>query len=265
VKTLAIIGANGFVGSAFARQGTTAGFEVAGITRENYASFVGQSFDVVVDAAGNSKKYLADADPKRDFRLSVEHRLNTLMDFRAGTHLHVSSVDVYDDLTSPETTREDRSIDGSRTSRYGFHKLLAEELVRHYAGDWLIVRLAGMVGPGLRKNPVFDIINGLPLRIHPDSQYQFMDTDSVARCALSLLRLKSRGDVFNICGRGLATPRDVADLAHRKLDTSQIVPGTLPRVVNIDLSKTSALATLPTTREALAGFIRENALIDGSR
>lgn len=257
MKTLAVIGANGFVGSAFVRQGGAAGFEVASITRENYASFVGHSFDVVVDAAANSKKYLADADPKEDFRLSVEHRLNTLMDFRAGTHLHVSSVDVYDDLTTPETTREDRSIDVSKTSRYGFHKLLAEEMVRHYASDWLIVRLAGMVGPGLRKNPVFDILNGLPLRIHPDSQYQFMVTDEAARISLALLERGSRKEVVNVCGKGLISPKTVAQMAQLPLNLGALPDVATPRVVEASLAHLEGLGWGCETIRAIETFIKK--------
>lgn len=257
MKTLAVIGANGFVGSAFVRQGMAAGFEVTSITRENCTSFVGQSFEVVVDAAANSKKYLADANPKEDFQLSVEHRLNTLMDFRAATHLHVSSVDVYDDLTSPETTREDSPVDVSRTSRYGFHKLLAEELVRHYASDWLIVRLAGMVGPGLRKNPVYDILHGLPVRIHPDSRYQFMATDDVARVALLLLDHGKRGEVFNVCGQALVSPNEIASFAGLPLKTSPEAETLPARVVDINVAKTSLLTPLPNTKSTVLRFLDE--------
>jgi nucleoside-diphosphate-sugar epimerase len=255
VTTLAVIGANGFVGSAFVRQGTAAGFEVTSVTRKNYASVVGQSFDVVVDAAANSRKYLADAEAKEDFRLSVEHRLNTLMDFQAGTHLHVSSVDVYDDLTSPETTKEDRSIDVSRTSRYGFHKLLAEELVRHYASDWLIVRLAGMLGPGLKKNPVFDILHGLPMRIHPDSRYQFMLTDDAARIALLLLEQPVRREIYNVCGKGLISPQEIANLCGLPIEVMPERVPLAPRLVDVNLTKVSSLTRLPETSSALIQFL----------
>ena len=43
-----------------------------------------------------------------------------------------------------------------------------------------VLRLAGMVGPGLRKNPVYDILQGEPLRIHPESQYQFLHAEDAA-------------------------------------------------------------------------------------
>lgn len=247
VKSLAVIGASGFVGSAFVREAATA-FEVTPVTRESYAALRGTAFDVVIDAAANSRKYLADEDPLMDFRLSVEHRLNTLLDFPARVHVHVSSVDVYEDLTSPETTREDRVIDPARTSRYGFHKLLAEELVRHYAKEWLIVRLAGMVGPGLRKNPVFDILRGLPLRIHPDSRYQYMATDEAAAICLSLLKAGERGRVFNVCGDGLISPREIADLSGRTMNLAELKADAVPRVVEAD---TESLRSRGLARESV--------------
>ena len=255
MKTLAVIGANGFVGSALVRQGIAAGFSVTPITRENYDALKGEQFDTLVDAAGNSRKYLADQEPREDFRQSVEHRVQTLLDFRAEVHLHVSSVDVYEDLTSPETTREDRIIDVSRPSRYGFHKLLAEEIVRHYANDWLIVRLAGMVGPGLRKNPVYDILHELPLRIHPESRYQFMATDDAAQIALSLLKHGARRETYNVCGSGLVSPAEIATLAGRRLDLSEVDPAWVPRIVSASVAKIETLGYGKATQEAINRFV----------
>src|SRR5262249_25120759 len=142
---------------------------------------------VVIESACNSKKFLAEERPFAEFDHSVTHRLRTLRDFPARLHVHISSVDVYDDLSSPATTGESAAAGPENPSHYGFHKFLAEELVRHHAATWLIARLAGMVGPGLRKNPVFDLSRGQPLRIHPDSQYQFMHTDDVAACIWTLV------------------------------------------------------------------------------
>ncbi len=255
MRSLAVIGASGFVGSAFVRQGQAAGYAVTPITRENYASVAGQSFEVVVDAAANSRKYLAEEHPLEDFRLSVEHRLRTLLDFRADLHLHVSSVDVYEDLASPETTREDRVIDVARTSRYGFHKLLAEEMVRHRAKKWLTVRLAGMVGPGLKKNPVYDILHDLPLRIHPDSRYQFMATDDAARISLALLEAGARNEAFNVCGRGLITPREIAALCHRVPRLEELGRAAFPRVVDTSIAKIEARCELTETLGTVRRFL----------
>ena len=129
--------------------------------------------------------------------------------------------------------------------------------MRHYAEEWLVVRLAGMVGPGLRKNPVYDILHDLPLRIHPDSRYQFMATDDAARASLALLSGGSRRETYNVCGDGLVSPRDIAAMAGRSLNLSTAGPTMEPRVVNINLAKTSGLVPLSATEPTLRSFVEK--------
>jgi nucleoside-diphosphate-sugar epimerase len=257
-----VIGSSGFVGSAFCRLlATRPGVELVAIQRSNYVQHRGQSSDLVIEAAGNSKKFLADQDPVAEFDASVTHRLRTLRDFPAAMHLHLSSVDVYSDLTSPDTTREDSPIDLSTTSRYGLHKLLAEQLVRGYAQRWLILRLAGMVGPNLRKNPVYDLLKGQPLRIHPDSQYQFLHTDDVATAAWQLIERGCSGQILNLAGDGLISPREIAALANREMNLSLLPPDARPRIVNASVEKVRQLIPLPTTRASVERFLRESGAI----
>jgi nucleoside-diphosphate-sugar epimerase len=250
-----VIGANGFVGSAFVRLlQQRRDVELICITRENFETAPVCHSEVVIEAACNSKKFLSDRDPLGEFELSVTHRLKSLLRFPADVQVHVSSVDVYGDLTSPATTREDTPPDFKGVSRYGLHKLLAEQLVRHNAPQWLILRLAGMVGPGLRKNPVYDILNGQPLRIHPDSRYQYMNTDAAAATAWKLVEQQVRGEIFNICGYGVMSMREIATLAGRKLDLSAVPADAVPRVVEADNEKVRRLFPIPETRQALESF-----------
>jgi nucleoside-diphosphate-sugar epimerase len=251
-----IIGANGFVGSAFARLlKNQPGVKLTGVTRESYVEWRGLESDVLIDAAGNSRKFFADQSPAAEFEASVTHRLRTLLDFPARIHLHLSSVDVYNDLTSPDTTREDAPVDISRSSRYGAHKLLAEQLVRHYASRWLIVRFAGMVGPGLRKNPVYDILRGEPLRIHPESRYQFLHTDDAAQIAWGLAQSGATGEVFNVCGDGLISPREISLLAGRPLNLTLLAAGDQPRIANVSVEKIKGRTSLPATRQTIEAYV----------
>jgi len=259
VSTLCVtvIGAEGFVGSAFVRRLRAAhGVELREVTRRNYAEFAGKESDLVVDAACNSKKYLSERDPLQDFEQSVAHRLRTLLDFPARFQLHVSSVDVYSQLDSSEATAEAVPVDPGRTSRYGVNKLLAEMLVERYADRWLILRLAGMVGSGLRKNPVYDILHGTPIYIHPDSQYQFMNSDDVARIALALAEKGIGGEIFNVCGDGLISPREIARLAGHELVLSSESRSSQPRIVNINIDKIRRLMAIPQTQASVASFVR---------
>jgi nucleoside-diphosphate-sugar epimerase len=256
VITVAVIGAEGFVGSAFAEHlATHPGVSLRKITRQNYAAESGQPSDVVVDCSANSRKYLAEERPVEDFDLSVTQRLRTLHAFPARQHLHVSSVDVYGHLESEQTTREDSPMDAESASHYGFHKLLAESLVRHYAARWLIVRLAGMVGPGLRKNPVYDVLEGSPQRIHPDSLYQFLDTRDVAKLCWSLVENGSEG-IFNVCGEGVVSPREIARMADRRLDLSFLPGDAVPRVVRANIDKLRGRLPIPKTMDTVAAFVQ---------
>lgn len=252
-----VIGAKGFVGSAFVRLlQSRPNVELVCVTRENFDSLPTAPGDIVIEAACNPKKFLATENPLADFEASVTHRLKTLLRFPADLQAHISSVDVYGDLTSPATTSEDSPIDLAATSRYGLHKLLAEELVRHYAPHWLILRLAGMVGPELRKNPVFDILNSQPLRIHPDSRYQYMLTDEVARIVWKLIERGAVGEIFNICGNGTITMREIATLAGRKLNLSALPRDATPRIVEASNEKIRRLFPIPKTADVVWGFVR---------
>ena len=255
MRRVVVIGAQGFVGSAFVRHLKERPLELIEVTRQNYAERAGIRADVVIQAACNSRKYLADNDPVAEFDLSVTHCLRGLKDFPAALHVHISSVDVYAELAHPSGNTEESPVDVTRSSHYGLHKLLAEELVRHYADRWLIMRLAGMVGPGLRKNPVFDVLNNQPLRIHPDSQYQFAATDIVAERVWRLVEAGEVNQVFNVCGRGLVSPRQIAELAGRKLDLSALEAGAQPRIVDINIHKVSRRFEMPPTLEAVREFI----------
>jgi nucleoside-diphosphate-sugar epimerase len=253
-----LIGANGFVGTGLRLfLAAQPGVELTPVTRENYAALKGRAGDITIDVAGNSKKFLSDQQPLLDLDLSVVHRLRTVQDFPAALHVHVSSVDVYDDLTSPKTTGEDSPINAAAASHYGLHKFLAEQIVQHYAADWLILRLAGMVGPGLKKNPVFDILNGQRLRIHPDSRYQFMHTAEVARILWDLVHSKLRKEIFNVCGDGLISPREISVLAGKALDLTLLPRDAAPRIVDVNIDKLKKFARVPHTAETVAKFVRE--------
>lgn len=259
MRRVAVVGANGFVGSAFGRLLERApDVTLVPITRESRAAYRGQSFDVVIDASGNARRFFAEEHPTEEFDASVYQHLRTLHELPAALQVHVSSVDVYADLRSPATTREDTAIDVGAQSHYGFHKLLAEQVARHYAKRWLVVRLAGMVGPGLRKNPVYDVLHGAPLRIHPDSQYQFMHTDAVARVVWDLVSRGIEQTTINVCGDGLVSPRQIAGWAGVTPDLSLLPADAAPRVVDADVEQLRAYGPVPSSARTIRAFVAEH-------
>jgi nucleoside-diphosphate-sugar epimerase len=253
-------GGKGFVGSAFTRLFEARGIAHESITRDSYAAAVGQSGTILINASANSRKYLADEDWHADFEASVASVARTLRDFTADLYVLISSVDVYNVLDDPAQNGEDAAVDPFRLSRYGFHKYLAEACVRRHAPRWLIVRLAGMVGPGMKKNPVFDVLHGRPLSIHPDSGYQFMSTDAVAEVVWRLIESGMSNRVVNVCGQGVISPRAISELAGKPLIVSPEAAASSPRVVHVNTSLAGRFAPLPDTAATIAEFVSARSL-----
>ncbi len=241
------------VGSGFARYCERTGKPFKVIHRENYAVHVGQSCNLLVNANGNSSKILSRRDPKQDFEASVSSVRASLADFRYKRYVHVSSCDVYPDCSSPESTKEELSLNPSEQTPYGFHKLLAEQCVQHVADDWLILRCGGFVGPGLKKNAIYDILQGGPLFLDADSELQFLHTDRAAEIVFRLIDLGIRREIFNLCGKGLVKLKDVIELT----GTPVFVNPQSPKVrYEVGMDKLLALVDVPPTLEAVFEFVR---------
>ncbi len=250
-----VLGARGFVGSAVAAEAVRRGWELRPVDVDNYDAVVGASCDLLVNANGNSRKYLAAQDPNLEFDLSVRSVRRSLADFRAGLYVHLSTIDVYPDPSSPATTDEAMPIEPTRLSPYGFHKWLAERIVEHDAPRWLILRMGGFVGPRLWKNSIHDLLAGAPLRVHPDSEYQYLDTRELARIVFDLVERGIEGTVLNVCGDGVVSLREVTGWLGLSVPSAWL---TLPRErYEASLARLAAIRPVPSTATAVRAFLEE--------
>ncbi|MFO0972717.1 MAG: NAD-dependent epimerase/dehydratase family protein [Phycisphaerae bacterium] len=248
-----VLGGRGFVGSAFVRALRAAGREHVILDRASYAAHAGQPCDLFINANGNSRKPLAASQPLVDFDASVRVVRQTLVDFPARAYLLLSSCDVYPDCSDPRAAVESTPLDPARQSPYGFHKHLAEQCVQHAANNWLVFRMGGLVGPGLWKNAIFDILKGGPLWLHPDSQLQFMSTDWAATTMLALADRGLSGQTFNLAGAGVIALRDaLAAVPH----AVTLAPDA-PRVrYEVSVDRLRAHLPVPDSRATVLDFIR---------
>lgn len=249
-----ILGGAGFVGSAYARALARAGRPHVVLTRDNYADYVGQRCDVFINANGNSKKFLAQRAPLEDFDASVRSVRQSLVDFRCGTYVFLSSCDVYPDCSTPATTREDQPLNVAAQSPYGFHKYLAEQCVQHAAPRWLVFRQGGFVGPGLWKNAIHDILQGGPLWLDPASELQFLHTDAAAALVLELIDRGLEGQVVNLCGQGTVALAEVCALVGRHVE---VKPGSPCARYEVNVERLARLIDVPPTRPAVLQFVQE--------
>jgi nucleoside-diphosphate-sugar epimerase len=250
-----VLGGKGFVGSAFVRRCRAEGISCLVADLDNYENLRGENCGLLVNADGNSKKYLAREKPRDDFRLSVESVLASLRDFRYRRYVYISSVDVYPRHSRPEESREEAAGEGIPASHYGLHKYLGELLVRHYASRWLIIRMGGVLGEGLKKNPVYDLIHGRPLRVDERSRYQYLLTDQVAEIVLRLAREEREGEIFNLCGKGTVSLKDIRSWLKKPL---RYAGEDIPRErYEISTEKIEEILTLPRSRDVARKFVEE--------
>ena len=212
---IGIIGGNGFVGSAFVLYSKKNNFNFEVIEKDTYPRFVGQKFDLIINANGNSKKYLADQNPVLELKETVNSVQNSLLDFDCPFYVLCSTVDVYNNFEDTNSNDENSIIHIESLSKYGLHKFLAERLVMNYAKEWLIFRFGGFVGPGLKKNSIYDILNEVPLRVHIKSSYQYLQTDFAAEAVFKIIDLDLKNEIFNICGKNLISLDEIFQLTNK--------------------------------------------------
>ena len=249
-----ILGGKGFIGSAFVRFCEKEEIDYDCIDLDNYEAFRGRDCDILINVAGNSKKYLSNERPVEDFRFSLEALLSSFFDFSFSKYIYLSSIDVYADHEDPAFNREDSAIDIGKISHYGFHKYLGEKIVEHYLSDWLIIRLGGVLGSGLKKNPVFDLIHDVPLRVDEKSEYQYLLTDYLAELVFGLIERDKWGEIFNICGEGTVSLKEISSWLNKTpRDHNENVSRERYKVNN---EKISRLFPMPDSREVARKFVK---------
>jgi len=246
-----ILGGNGFVGSAFVRYCKKNKIDYVNIEINNYNEYKNTKCDVFINVDGNSKKYLADREPLTDFDMNPRTVLKTIQEFSFKKYVLISTVDVYNDPSNTKKTYEHSIIKPDKLSNYGLSKYISELIVRKYCDNWLILRLGGMVGENMVKNPVFDILNDKPLFIHPESELQYINTDKVAEITLNLILMDIKNDVFNICGTGTIKIREIIDMVGKKYPDNDF------KKIHYDVNneKIRKYFKIPNTKETIKQFL----------
>ena len=147
----ALIGHSGFVGSTLLKQR-----EFENLYRStNIGEIARKSFDLVVCAGAPAQKWIANREPEVD-RQKIEGLITHLKTIQAATFVLISTVDVF---KTPVGVTEETEIETDGLHAYGTHRRMLEMFVENNFPNFLVVRLPGLVGPGLRKNVIFDLLN----------------------------------------------------------------------------------------------------------
>lgn len=161
MKSIALIGSNGFVGKSikkfFLNDKTNS---ITCVTRENYeeAKFE-KEYDIVINAAMPSKRFWAKKNPHQDFIETVEKTFKIVNDWKSSKFIQISSISARSQLNTT----------------YGRHKAAAEKLLDNKNN--LILRLGPMYGKCLNKGVLIDMINNAPVYVSKESLYCFAPVD----------------------------------------------------------------------------------------
>lgn len=185
----ALIGFTGFVGSTLLKQAHFS--ELYRST--NIHEIKNREFDVVVCAGAPAQKWIANRDPVDD-RKKINSLINHLRTVKCKTFILISTVDVFKE---PIGVDESTPVEESGLHAYGLHRRSLEKFVEQHFSNYLIARLPGLVGPGLRKNVIFDFLNNNNLHtIESRGIFQFypmvnlwFDIQKAREVGLSLVHL----------------------------------------------------------------------------
>lgn len=187
----ALVGYSGFVGSTLLRQRA---FDFK-YRSTNIDDIRGKQFGLVICAAAPAQKWIANANPAEDEQ-KIDALIDRLRTITCDQFVLISTVDVYEKAVNVD---ESDMPTPSEINAYGRNRLKLEKFVESHFPKHLVVRLPGLVGPGLRKNVIFDFLNSNRLEfIESRGVFQFYpmvnlwsDIKRALNANLSLLHLTS--------------------------------------------------------------------------
>jgi len=167
---------------------------------EQVKKLFGNVYDVVFHLAGQPAVWYANKHPYEDFQMNVLTTMNLLEAAKDKdiTFVYSSSCAVYKDEVSDEKSEV------VLENFYAKSKFFCEEMVREYSKRFAvkgsIARISFIYGPGMERNVIFDVMEGLnkgkiDLFISADSTIDFIHVDDVAS---GLIAVTKKEGLYNI-------------------------------------------------------------------
>lgn len=197
----ALVGYTGFVGGNLLRQ---THFDDT-YNSKNIQTISGKQYRQLVCCALPAAKWIANREPDADLA-NVQNLIACLNTVRADRVVLISTVDVY---PQPVGVDESTEIAADNHHAYGRHRFDFECALRRIFERVTVVRLPALFGNGLKKNALYDLINGNDIhKIHCESIYQFFNLQHLWRDVQ--ICLDADIEVVNL----VTEPISMAELAH---------------------------------------------------
>lgn len=198
MKSVAIIGANGYVGKALYLSLVKSNrYLVTAVTRDNYLELQKNKFDIVINSAMPSARFKAKNDPVWDFTETVTKTSGILYGWNFKKFIQISTVSARCQLDTV----------------YGRHKAAAEKLCDF--GDNLIVRLGAMYSEDLSKGVLVDIMEGRKVFVDGNSRYCFAHRDFITSWIVENL---DRKGIVEVGGKNAVALKDIAKYLGKNIE-----------------------------------------------
>ena len=154
MTSAAVIGANGYVGTALCAALKKNKFVLTEVIRSNYAQLRQGTYDIVINAAMPSKRFWAENNPDADYQETVQKTKDLINGWKFNKFVQISTISARSQLDTV----------------YGRNKAAAEKLCPSHS---LIIRLGPMYGTGLKKGVLIDILKNQKVYVDGSSKYCF--------------------------------------------------------------------------------------------
>jgi hypothetical protein len=194
-----LIGHRGFVGSNLARHFP----DTVGAGRNEMRELFGKRFRHVYCAAPQAKKWWANQNPEQD-KAEVAQLIASCKSLQVeGIFYLFGTVDVYD----PPRSVDERDSPPLSSHPYGANRAWMENELRDCFGSQIrILRLPALVGHGLKKNIIYDLMNNNNIDIiNPNSYFQWFNLCRLPEVIQFATELGDSG-CLNVVSEPLHTP-----------------------------------------------------------
>jgi nucleoside-diphosphate-sugar epimerase len=171
MKTVAVIGAAGYVGSQITHAVVTGKqYKLVRVFRNEPAEELFATADIIIHAANPAKRFKAENDPIKDFEETVEKTAKLIAAAKGKRFVMISSLSC--------RTQLDTSYGRNRR---------ACELIALALEDSLVFRLGPMYGGGRTRDTLHDILLGNHVYLSAETRYAYVDVAWAAHSIIAML------------------------------------------------------------------------------
>lgn len=223
------------------------------INTKNSDQFVGE-FDTVVFCGARAEKWKANKNPQED-ATHINELITKLKQIKCKKIYLISTIDVYD-KTIPRQNEDNHAY---TNETYGSNRRLLEK----YCLDnfnCTVVRLPALFGKNLKKNFLFDVLNGNSLEaFNPDSKFQWYNLKSISRDIF--YTSENKGKIINYFSENISI-RELLNAINRE----DLIPQ-LKGAIKVDYNFCSKYGLVPkqTILQEIKEFYEKNSMHNNNK